>query len=296
MAIFKGTATALITPFKDDKVDFASYERVLNNQLENGVNALIVNGTTGEPTTMTHDERTAVARYAIEKVNGRIPVILGAGSNNTYTAIEYAQEAEELGADAVLVVTPYYNKATQGSLIEHYKKIADNVGIPIIAYNVPGRTGVNMLPTTVAKLAGYRNIRAIKEASGSVSQMMEIKHLCGDEIDLYCGDDGLAFPCMTVGGIGAISVVSNILPKYFTQMTDACLAGNYELAKEHQFNMLHLINALFCEVNPIPVKTAAYWMGLIESDYMRLPMIKMEKTDVLDRAMREFGLTYEVKK
>lgn len=295
MTLFKGTATALITPFKEDKVDFTSLERLLDDQLSNGVNALVVNGTTGEPTTMTHDERTAVAEFAIKKVNGRIPIILGAGSNNTYTAVEYAREAEALGADGVLVVTPYYNKATQRSLVAHYKTIADSIGIPMILYNVPGRTGVNMLPSTVAKLAGYRNIAAIKEASGSVSQMMEIKHLCGDSIDLYSGDDGIAFPCMAVGGLGGISVASNIIPKYFSEMTDACLKGDYETAKNHQFKMLHLINALFCEVNPIPVKTAAYWLGLIDSDYMRLPMIKMEKTDVLSKAMTEFGLKFEVK-
>lgn len=296
MSIFKGTATAMITPFVDDKVDFESLDKLLDNQLNNGVNALIVNGTTGEPTTMTHSERTAVAKFSIAKAKGKVPVILGAGSNNTYTSIEYAQEAESLGADAVLVVTPYYNKATQNSLVAHYKAIADSINIPLIMYNVPGRTGVNMLPATVAKLAGYRNIAGIKEASGSVSQMMEIKHLCGDSMDLYCGDDGLAFPCMAVGGIGAISVTSNILPKYFSEMTDALLNKDYETAKEHQFAMLHLINALFCEVNPIPIKTAAYWMGLIKSDYMRLPMMKMEKTDILDAAMKEFGLKYEVKK
>ena len=295
MAIFKGTATALITPFVDDKVDFLSLGRLIDYQLDNGVNALVINGTTGEPTTMTHDERTAVAKFAISRVNGRIPIILGAGSNNTFTAIEYAQEAEALGANAVLVVTPYYNKATQKSLEAHYKAIADSVNIPIIMYNVPGRTGVNMLPETVKKLCGYKNIVAIKEASGSISKMMEIKHLCGDAIDLYCGDDGIAYPCMAVGGIGAISVTSNIIPSAFSQMTDACLNGEFDSACKIQFDMLHLINALFCEVNPIPVKTAAYWLGLIESDYMRLPMIKMEKRDVLSKALTEFGLNFEVK-
>ncbi len=295
MTIFKGTATALITPFVNDKVDFESLDKLVDLQLAGGVNALVINGTTGEPTTMTHDERTAVAKFVINKVNKRIPIILGAGSNNTYTAIEYAQEAESLGADAVLVVTPYYNKATQNSLVAHYKAIADSIDIPIIMYNVPGRTGVNMLPETVAKIAGYKNIVAIKEASGKVSQMMEIKHLCGDKIDLYCGDDGITYPCMAVGGIGAISVTSNIIPDYFSSMTTDCLNGHFHSACEKQFNMLHLINALFCEVNPIPVKTAAYWMGLINSDYMRLPMIKLEKRDVLSKAMTEFGLNYEVK-
>lgn len=295
MSIFKGTATALITPFVDDKVDFESLDNLLDDQLKNGVNALVVNGTTGEPTTMTHDERTAVAKFAIKKAKNKIPVILGAGSNNTYTAIEYAQEAQELGANAVLVVTPYYNKATQKSLVAHYKAIADSIDIPVILYNVPGRTGVNMLPQTVAELCGYKNIVAVKEASGSISQMMEIKHLCGDKMDLYCGDDGLTYPCMAIGGIGAISVTSNIVPKYFSSMTDALLKKDYEEARERQFRLLHLISSLFCEVSPIPVKTAAYWLGLIRSDYMRLPMMKMEKREVLEKAMKEFGLKFEVK-
>ena len=295
MTIFKGTATALITPFVDDKVDFVSLENLVNKQLNSGVDALIVNGTTGEPTTMTHDERTAVAKFVLKLVNKKIPVILGAGSNNTYTAIEYALEAESLGADAVLVVTPYYNKATQKGLIAHYETIADSINIPVIMYNVPGRTGVNMLPETVKTLCGHKNIVAIKEASGNINQIMEIKRLCGDEIDLYCGDDGIVFPCMAVGGIGAISVTSNIIPKFFSDMTRLSLDGEYETAKKMQFSALPLINALFCEVNPIPVKTAAYWMGLISSDYMRLPMIKMEKTAVLAKAMKDFGLDFKVK-
>lgn len=295
MTIFKGTATALITPFVDDKVDFASLKNLVDRQLAGGVDALIINGTTGEPTTMTHDERTAVAKFVIDYVNKRMPIILGAGSNNTYTAIEYAQEAEELGADGVLVVTPYYNKSTQSGLVAHYKAIADSTRLPIIMYNVPGRTGVNMLPSTVAKLCGYKNIVGIKEASGSVGQMLEIQRLCGDKIDMYCGDDGLVFPCMTIGGKGAISVVSNIIPEYFSEMTGLLLNKNYDKAKDMQLKALPLINALFCEVNPIPIKTAAYWLGLISSDYMRLPMIKMEKTDILHKAMTEFGLNCEVK-
>lgn len=295
MTIFKGTATAMITPFIEDKVDFPALAKLVDFQLNNGVNALIVNGTTGEPTTMTHDERTEVAKFVIERVKGKIPVILGAGSNNTFTAIEYAQEAEELGADAVLVVTPYYNKATQKSLEAHYKAIADSIDIPIIMYNVPSRTGVNMLPQTVKNLCGYKNIVAIKEASGNINQMMEIKRLCGDDIDLYCGDDGITYPCMAVGGIGAISVTSNIIPKDFSEMTTACLNKDYDRACRMQMEMLPLINALFCEVNPIPVKTALYWLGFINSDYMRLPMIKLEKREVLSKAMSEYNLQFEVK-
>ncbi len=290
MSIFKGTATALITPFLEDKVDFQSLEKLLDDQLSNGVNALVINGTTGEPTTMTHDERTAVAKFALQKVNKRIPVILGAGSNNTYTSIEYAQEAQELGADAVLIVTPYYNKATQNGIYEHYKAINDSINIPIILYNVPGRTGLNMLPTTVQRLCKLNNIVAVKEAGGSITQMMEIKHLCGDEIDLYSGDDGLIYPCLAVGGTGVISVASNIIPKYISDLTTDFFQGKFIKARDMQFEIHDLIDALFCEVNPIPVKTAAYLLGLINSDYMRLPMTKMEKVDVLRKAMEELKL------
>ncbi len=290
MCIFKGSGTALITPFVNDKVDFESLERLLDSQIAGGIDALIINGTTGEPTTMTHDERTAVAKFAIAKVNKKIPVILGAGSNNTYTAIEYAQEAESLGANGVLVVTPYYNKATQNGIYAHYKAINDSINIPIVMYNVPGRTGLNMLPATVKKLCELRNIQAVKEASGNVAQMMEIKHLCGDSIDLYSGDDGLIFPCMAVGGIGVISVASNIVPKYISDLTRLFLQGNVEDARNMQFELHDLVEALFCEVNPIPVKTAAYLLGIINSDYMRLPMTKMEKIDILIKAMKEFGL------
>ncbi|NCA93155.1 4-hydroxy-tetrahydrodipicolinate synthase, partial [bacterium] len=237
-----------------------------------------------------HDERTAVAKFALKKVNKRIPVILGAGSNNTYTSIEYALEAQELGADAVLVVTPYYNKATQNGIYEHYKAINNSIDIPIILYNVPGRTGLNMLPSTVQKLCTLSNIAAVKEAGGSITQMMEIKHLCGEEIDLYSGDDGLIYPCLAVGGAGVISVASNIIPKYISDLTNSFFQGDFIKARDMQFEIHDLIDALFCEVNPIPVKTAAYLMGLINSDYMRLPMTKMEKAAVLRKAMEELKL------
>lgn len=290
MKIFQGAGTALITPLKDDKIDFEALERLLDMQLEAGINALIINGTTGEPTTMTHAERTAVAKFAIEKVNKRIPVILGTGSNNTYTAIEYSQEAEEIGADGLLIVTPYYNKATQNGLVAHYKAIADKVNLPIILYNVPSRTGINMLPETVAKLAGYKNIVAIKEASGNVSQMMEIVRLCGDKLDLMSGEDGLIYPCFAVGGKAIISVASNIVPEYVVNMAKEYFSGNAKKCLQMQLDITELVNALFCEVNPIPAKTAAALMGLC-TDYMRLPMTKMEKVDQLKTAMRNFGIT-----
>lgn len=290
MSIFKGAATALITPFVDDNVDYESLERLLDDQLKGGINALVINGTTGEPTTMTHSERTAVAKFVLAKVNKKIPIILGAGSNNTYTAVEYAVEAQQLGADAVLTVTPYYNKATQTGIYEHYKALSNSINIPIIAYNVPSRTGLNMLPTTVERMCDLKNVKAVKEAGGSVAQMMEIKHLCGDRMDLYSGDDGLIFPCIAVGGAGVISVASNIVPKYISDMTSFYFKGDMITAREMQFQMHDLVEALFCEVNPIPVKTAAYLLGLINSDYMRLPMTKMEKIAQLRKAMKEFGL------
>lgn len=289
MGIFKGAGTALITPFKDDNVDFEALNNLIEFQISGGIDALIINGTTGEPTTMTRAERTAVAKFALKQVNKRVPVILGTGSNNTYTAIEYSVEAEKLGADGLLIVTPYYNKATQNGLVAHYKAIADKVNIPIILYNVPSRTGLNMLPETVAKLAGYKNISAIKEASGSVSQMMEITRLCGDKIDLMSGEDGLIYPCFAVGGKAVISVASNIVPKYIADMAKTFFSGNATECLQMQLHITELVNTLFCEVNPIPVKTAASLMGLC-TDYMRLPMTKMENVARLKKAMIDFGI------
>lgn len=291
MSIFKGAATALITPFIDDMVDFDSLGKLIDCQIESGINALIINGTTGEPTTMTHDERTDVAKFSIERVNKRIPVVLGAGSNNTFTAVEYAVEAQELGADAVLAVTPYYNKSTQTGLVEHYKAIAKSITLPVILYNVPGRTGVNLLPSTIAKLMEVDNIAAVKEASGSVTQMMEIYRLCGERIDLYSGDDALVYPCLAVGGKGVISVASNIVPKYMADMTESFFSGDIFKARDMQLKITELVDALFCEVNPIPVKAAAYYMGLISSAYMRLPMTPLEKTEQVRKALKNFGLT-----
>jgi len=291
MSIFKGAATALITPFIDDMVDFDSLGKLIDCQIESGISALIINGTTGEPTTMTHDERTDVAKFSIERVNKRIPVVLGAGSNNTFTAVEYAVEAQELGADAVLAVTPYYNKSTQTGLVEHYKAIAKSITLPVILYNVPGRTGVNLLPSTIAKLMEVDNIAAVKEASGSVTQMMEIYRLCGERIDLYSGDDALVYPCLAVGGKGVISVASNIVPKYMADMTESFFSGDIFKARDMQLKITELVDALFCEVNPIPVKAAAYYMGLISSAYMRLPMTPLEKTEQVRKALKNFGLT-----
>lgn len=290
MTIFQGAATAMITPFKDDKVDFKSLERLVKHQLDGSIDALVVNGTTGEPTTMTHDERTAVASAVIEIVAKRVPVILGAGSNNTYTAREYAEEAQDLGADGLLVVTPYYNKCTQNGIVQHYKVLADAVDLPIIMYNVPSRTGVNIAPETALKLAGYRGIVGIKEASGNVTQFTEVARLTEGKLDLYSGDDGLVLPILALGGKGVISVASNIVPQYMHDMVQTFLDGDIAKSRKMQLDICPLVKALFCEVNPIPVKCAAKLMGLCEDDYLRLPLTRMEKRDYLRDEMRAFGL------
>ena len=293
MSIFKGAATALVTPFIDDKVDFKSLETLVDKQLEGNIDALIVNGTTGEPTTMTHFERTAVAGAVIEHVKKRIPVILGAGSNNTYTAIEYAKENEQLGADGILTVTPYYNKCTQSGLVAHYKAIADAVDLPVIMYNVPGRTGVNIAPETCLKLAGYRGIQAIKEASGNLHQFMELSRLVRGKLDIYSGDDGLVYPLLALGAIGVISVASNVCPRYMHDMVYKYFEGDTETSLNMQHKIEPLVNALFAEVNPIPVKCALKLMGLIPDDYMRLPLTRSEKVAEMRQALNDFGIATE---
>ena len=293
MSIFKGAATALVTPFIDDKVDFKSLETLVDKQLEGNIDALIVNGTTGEPTTMTHFERTAVAGAVIEHVKKRIPVILGAGSNNTYTAIEYAKENEQLGADGILTVTPYYNKCTQSGLVAHYKAIADADDLPVIMYNVPGRTGVNIAPETCLKLAGYRGIQAIKEASGNLHQFMELSRLVRGKLDIYSGDDGLVYPLLALGAIGVISVASNVCPRYMHDMVYKYFEGDTETSLNMQHKIEPLVGALFAEVNPIPVKCALKLMGLIPDDYMRLPLTRSEKVAEMRQALNDFGIATE---
>lgn len=293
MSIFKGAATALVTPFIDDKVDFKALETLVDKQLEGNIDALIVNGTTGEPTTMTHFERTAVAGAVIEHVKKRIPVILGAGSNNTYTAIEYAKENEQLGADGILTVTPYYNKCTQSGLVAHYKAIADAVDLPVIMYNVPGRTGVNIAPETCLKLAGYRGLQAIKEASGNLHQFMELSRLVRGKLDIYSGDDGLVYPLLALGAIGVISVASNVCPRYMHDMVYKYFEGDTETSLQMQHKIEPLVGALFAEVNPIPVKCALKLMGLIPDDYMRLPLTRSEKVAEMRQALNDFGIATE---
>ena len=272
--IFKGTATALITPFTESGVDFDALDKLLDAQVAGGVSAVVVLGTTGEPATMTAAEKKAVIEFSVKKLKGVIPVIVGTGSNSTAAAIENSVQAEKLGADAILVVTPYYNKATQAGLIAHYTAIADAVNIPIICYNVPGRTGVNLLPATFAKIVEHRNIAAIKEASGNMEQIEEAIRLSEGKAVVYSGDDGITVPLMAMGGMGVISVASNVAPKFTSDMTSAMLDGDLAKAAAMQLRMLPFVRALFCEVNPIPVKKAAQLKGLCNG-IVRLPLTEM---------------------
>ena len=289
--VFQGIATAMITPMTSTGVDYDTLARFIDFQLENGINALVAVGTTGESATLTPEERKAVIRFTVKRVDGRVPVIAGTGTNNTDHVLHNTKNACEVGADAVLVVTPYYNKATQNGLYEHFKTVADASTVPVILYNVPGRTGCNLLPKTVARLAEHENIVAVKEATGNMAQMVEIMHLCGDKIDVYSGEDALTVPMMAMGAKGTISVLSNVAPKESVAMTDACLAGDYKTAARMQADFLPLINALFSEVNPIPAKAGVSAMGFGEEN-LRLPLTPMEDATraVLFAEMRKLGI------
>lgn len=275
--IFKGTATALITPFENGKADLRAYADLLDFQLKNGVNAVVALGTTGEPATLSEEEKRRVTELTLDKLKGKIPVIVGCGSNDTRAAAANCKRAEEMGADAALVVTPYYNKCTQQGLIAHFKAIAAATSLPIICYNVPSRTGVNMLPATFGKLAREtENIVAIKEASGNMEQIEQCVSEAGENAVVFCGDDGLTVPTMAMGGAGVISVASNILPSEVSEMTSLCLEGDFPSAAKIQLRLLPLIKALFCEVNPIPIKYAAKLIGFGDGS-VRLPLTPLEE-------------------
>ena len=295
--IFKGMATALVTPMNEKGVDYEAFGRLIDFQIENGINALVAVGTTGENATLEPDEQKEVIRFVVERTAGRVPVIAGTGTNNTEHVLANTKAACEAGADAILVVTPYYNKATQNGLIQHFTTVADASTVPMILYNVPGRTGCNLLPKTVAKLAEHPNIVAIKEATGNMSQMVELTALCGDKIDIYSGEDALTVPFISMGAVGTISVLSNVVPKLAVEMTDKALAGDFAGAAELQCRMLPLINALFSEVNPIPAKAATSAMGYGE-DYLRLPLTPLEDATraVLYSEMRKPSSVINVKK
>ena len=289
--IFKGMATAIVTPMTADGIDYEALGRFLEFQIENGINAIVVMGTTGENATIEYADQKEIIRFTVEKVAKRVPVIAGTGTNNTYHVIENTKNACEVGADAVLVVTPYYNKATQKGLIAHFTAVADVSTVPVIMYNVPGRTGCNMQPKTVAKLAEHPNIVGIKEATGNMAQMVEIMHLCGDKIDVYSGEDALTVPMLAMGGAGTISVISNIAPRESVAMTDAFFAGDLATAAKMQCDLLPLVNACFCEVNPIPAKAGVSAMGFGE-EHLRLPLTPMEDQNraVLFAEMRKLGI------
>ena len=289
--IFTGMATAIVTPMTADAIDYEALDRFLDFQIENGINAIVVMGTTGENVTIEFEEQKKIIEFTVKKVAGRVPVIAGTGTNNTEHVLTNTRNACEVGADAVLVVTPYYNKATQNGLIKHFTAVADASSVPVILYNVPGRTGCGLTPKTVAALAEHPNIVAIKEATGNMAQMVEIMHLCGDKIDVYSGEDALTVPMMAMGSAGTISVLSNVAPREAVAMTDACKRGDYATAAKMQSDLLPLINALFSEVNPIPAKAGVSAMGFGEEN-LRMPLTPMEPEhrEVLFAEMRKLGI------
>ena len=293
MAIFKGAGVAIVTPmYEDGSVNYDKLAELLEEQIAGGTDAIIICGTTGESATMSEAEHSKVIKFAIDKVAKRIPVIAGTGSNCTQTAIDLSKQAEADGADALLLVTPYYNKATQKGLIAHYTAIAESVSLPIIMYNVPSRTGCNIQPETAAYLAkNVKNIVAIKEASGNISQVAKVKALAGDSLDIYSGNDDQVVPLLALGGIGVISVLSNVAPKQTHDMVMEYLEGDREKALKIQLDALPLIDALFCEVNPIPVKAALNLMGK-EVGPLRAPLTTMEEAhqQTLAQAMKDFGI------
>ena len=275
--IFKGCGTAIATPFSKDGVNFEVFKDIIEDQIKEGVDSIIVCGTTGESATMSEAEKKDTIKFVVDTVNKRIPVIAGTGSNNTKSAIELTKYAESVGVDGVLVVTPYYNKATQKGLIEHYTKIANETKLPIIMYNVPSRTGVNILPETCLELSKIDNIVAIKEASGNISQVAKIASLCGNNLNIYSGNDDQIIPVLSLGGIGVISVLSNVKPKFTHDMVYDFLNGNIHEATKKQLESIELIDSLFCEVNPIPVKAALNMLGY-EYGVPRLPLTELDSS------------------
>ena len=291
MSIFEGSAVALVTPFSESGVNYTALASLLEFQIENGTDAILVCGTTGEPATMAVAERNKVIEFAVKQVNGRVPVIAGAGGNNTAVSLEASLFAEGAGADALLIVTPYYNKCSQEGLLRHYFAIADRVKTPIIVYNVPSRTGVNISPTTLERLAEHPNIQAVKEASGNISQIAKIASFVREDFDLYSGNDDQVVPLLSLGGKGVISVAANVIPAQMHDMCRAYLDGNVSVSAEIQLKYLKLINALFMDINPIPVKTALNLMGF-DAGLLRLPLCSMDEAHIaeLEATLAHYGL------
>ena len=293
MSVFKGAAVAIVTPmFDNGEVNYPKLGEIIEYQIANKTDAIVICGTTGEASTLSHEEHIEVIDYCVKKVAKRVPVIAGTGSNSTETAIYLSQEAEKSGADALLVVTPYYNKATQKGLIAHYKAVAESVDLPIIMYNVPGRTGCNIAPATAATLVKeVKNIVGIKEASGNISQVAKLMSLCGDEVELYSGNDDQIVPILSLGGLGVISVLSNVAPEETHDIVARYLDGDVKGSMELQLKAIPLIDQLFCEVNPIPVKAGMNLMGF-EVGPLRMPLTEMEDANKenLKAAMKDFGI------
>lgn len=290
--VFTGAGVAIITPMNaDGSINWDEFGRIIDFQIDNGTDAIIVCGTTGESATMTDEEHVECIRYCTRRVNKRIPVIAGTGSNDTKYAVDLSKEAEKLGADALLVVTPYYNKTSQRGLVAHFTAIADSVNVPIILYNVPSRTGVNIALDTYIELSKHKNIAAVKEASGNISAIAKIFEKCGDDLDVYSGNDDQIVPIMALGGKGVISVLSNVAPRETHQIAQLCLDNNVAEAAKMQIKYLELMNNLFIDVNPIPVKEAMNMMGF-KAGECRLPLLKMEqsKIDALAASMKKAGL------
>ncbi|MCQ2539616.1 MAG: 4-hydroxy-tetrahydrodipicolinate synthase [Acetatifactor sp.] len=293
MAIFKGAGVAIVTPMNEDgSVNYEQFANLIEFQIANKTDAIIVCGTTGESSTLTHEEHLDVIKYCVEKVAGRVPVIAGTGSNATDTAIYLSTEAEKMGVDGLLLVSPYYNKATQNGLYAHFKAIAESVKVPVILYNVPSRTGCNILPETVVRLCkDVENIVAVKEASGNISQIAHLAAIAKGCVDIYSGNDDQIVPIMSLGGLGVISVLSNVAPEQTHMICQNYLDGNVQEALKMQLDAMDLCNALFCEVNPIPVKKALSFMGMIDNN-LRMPLSRMEEATSarLEKAMKEYGI------
>ena len=289
--MFSGSMVALVTPFKNGQVDWPSLEALVEFHLQNGTNGIVPCGTTGESATLSHAEHDEVIRTVIKAVNKRVPVIAGTGSNSTDEAVRLTQEAERSGADGALMISPYYNRPTQEGIYQHYKKVASSVGIPLIVYNIPGRTGSKIEPETLARLAEITNVAGVKEATGSVDQAIDVIRLCGDRLAVYSGEDSLIYSLMSLGGKGVISTVANVAPKQTAQLAAACLAGKWDEARAMQFQLIPLIHSLFIETNPIPVKTALALMGKCGGE-LRLPMTPMAEGNLhrLKAALGDFGL------
>lgn len=293
MAIFKGAGVAIVTPFHEDgSIHFEKFAQLVEDQIAGGTDAIIVCGTTGESSTLTHEEHLEMIRFCVETVKGRVPVVAGTGSNCTETAVYLSKEAQKYGADALLLVTPYYNKATQNGLYAHYKKVADSVELPIILYNVPSRTGCNILPQTAVRLCTeVENIVGIKEASGNISQIAKLQSLADGKVDVYSGNDDQIVPILSLGGKGVISVLSNVAPRQTHDICQKFFEGDVEGSMKEQLRAINLCDALFCEVNPIPVKAALNLIGK-EVGPARMPLSEMEPQNVerLRKAMEEYGI------